>query len=243
MSSTNHVVHFGEQVIEYALSTSRRKTLGISVQPDLTVEVTAPQDADLATIEAAIRGRAPWILRQQQDFAQYLPHTPPRQYISGESHRYLGKQYRLKVVEISQDEPEIEWVKLTRGYLWVRVVNKEDRAHVAELVEGWYRKQAKRVFGQRLDACYPRVEPLGIPWPALQIRKMENRWGSCTTKGTILLNLQLMQTPKECIDYIILHELCHLKEHNHGPSFYALLSKVLPDWERRRERLNQVEVG
>ncbi|MEI2419967.1 YgjP-like metallopeptidase domain-containing protein, partial [Arthrospira platensis SPKY2] len=161
---------YGEQTIAYQLTVSQRKTLGISVLPDLTVEVTAPQGTELAQVEAALRRRAPWILRQQQEFARYLPHTPPRRYISGESHRYLGKQYRLKVVEISKDEPDIEWVKLTRGYLWVRVINKEDREHVGELVEGWYRTQARRVFAERLDACYPRVEPLGVPRPEIQIR-------------------------------------------------------------------------
>ncbi len=133
-------------------------------------------------------------------------------------------------------------MKLNRGYLQVATADKTNSDHVRELLDGWYHKQAKRVFHERLDAVFPRVERLGIPYPELLIRRLQARWGSCSPKGVITLNLTLIQTPKACIDYVILHELCHIKENNHSAAFYKLLGHVLPDWERRREELNAVEV-
>lgn len=237
MTAAVHQLQYGETTIEYHLTFVNRKTLGISVLPDLTVEVKAPLDSEFDIVEARVRQRANWILRQQRELERYLPHVPPRQYVSGETHRYLGRQYRLKVVEA-----EREWVKLNRGYLQVATADKTNSDRVRELLDGWYLKQAKRVFHERLDAVFPRVERLGIPYPELIIRRLQARWGSCSPNGVITLNLTLIQTPKACIDYVILHELCHIQENNHSAAFYKLLGHVLPDWERRREELNAAEV-
>ena len=110
------------------------------------------------------------------------------------------------------------------------------------MLDAWYLSHAKRVFAERLAACYPRVEGLGIPFPSLAIRDMKARWGSCSAKGRLTLNRRLIHVPKDLMDYVILHELCHLKEYNHGPAFYALLERVLPDWKARRQKLNQMEL-
>jgi len=236
MNERTYHVQYGDTTIEYILAYAPRKTLAISVEPDLQVKVTAPTDTELTTVESRVRQRAPWILRQQRELEQYLPTTPPRQYISGETHRYLGRQYRLKVAEAEE-----ETVKLTRGYLHVWTPDKTDTAHVWQLLEGWYHTQAQRVFRERLAAMLPRFQHLGIAQPALAIKSLRARWGSCTTAGAISLNLKLMQVPKSCIDYVIIHELCHLVEHNHSRRFYALLDRVMPDWRERRRRLNEVE--
>ena len=213
--------------------------MAISVQPDLRISVVAPETAVPSTIAAKVRQRAPWILRQQRELELYLPQTPPRRYVSGETHRYLGRQYRLKVRE---GEPTS--VKLTRGFLTAVTPDKTDTAQVQALVESWYRTQAKRVLPERLSAMLPRFARVGIPAePQLAIRKMTSRWGSCTEAGVITLNLKLVQAPKPYIDYVIVHELCHLVEHNHSQRFYHLLDRMMPDWRVRRERLNLVEVG
>lgn len=240
MNDSIYRVRFGDETIEYTLAYSARKTLGISVAPDLQVTVTAPDGSDLTAIEAKVRNRAPWILRQQRELELYLPHTPPRRYLSGETHRYLGRQYRLKVVESGQEQ---ERVKLTRGMLQVCTAEPADAQHVRQRVEDWYRKQAQRVFDERLQAMRPRFRTLELAEPHLIIRKMENRWGSCTDAGAIALNLKLIQAPKSCIDYVIVHELCHLIEHNHGKPFYQLLDRMMPDWRERRKRLNEMEVA
>ncbi len=233
-----HSVQFGTTTIDYELTFSERKTLAIHVYPDGSVVVDAPVGSNLQAVEAKVKKRAGWVLRQQRQFQTFaVPNPLPRQYVSGESHRYLGRQYRLKVVA-----DEVERVRLSRGYLTVSVADVSYTGHIEKLVTAWYRHQAKRVFDERLKLCFPRVEALGILYPPLSIRQMKSRWGSCTSAGAILLNLTLIQVPKDLIDYVVIHELCHLKEHNHSPSFYALLERVLPDWKEQRKHLNQIEL-
>ena len=236
--TTTHTLPYGTTTIQYRLSFTPRKTLAIDVHPDLSVWVKAPEGTDLPDIEAKLKKRAPWILRQQRQFEVYLPHLPPREYVSGETHRYLGRQYRLKV-----QQAEAEGVKLTRGYFYITVRDKTDTDQVKTLLTDWYRRQARRVFKEQLDRCLERTRFLKLDYPEMEIRRMETRWGSCTPEGKILLNLKLIQVPKQYIDYVIVHELCHLKEHNHSRRFYTLLDKVMPDWRQKREKLNKLEVA
>lgn len=232
-------VRYGTTTIEYALHFAERKTLAIEVHPDLQIAVIAPAGTSTAEVDQQVLRRAPWILKRLREFERYLPHRPPRQYVSGETHLYLGRQYRLKVV--TQFEGA-ERVKLARGWLFVYTADRKDSNRIKQLVDAWYRRHAQRVFAERLEACFPRVEKLGVDYPALQVRRMKTRWGSCTAEGKILLNLELIQVSKRYIDYVIVHELCHLKEHHHGAEFYALLDRVLPDWRERRKRLNEFEL-
>lgn len=239
MSQGTYSIQYGETTIAYDLDYGPRKTLAISVEPNLRVSVVAPEDSDLDTIAALVRKRAPWILRQQRELEQYLPQTPPRQYVSGETHRYLGRQYRLKVVEGSP-----EGVKLSRGWLYIQATDKRDTERVRQLLDGWYAAQARRVFPERLSAMLPRVQLLGVTErPALSIKPLVARWGSCSGSGSITLNLRLMQVPKQYIDYVIIHELCHLIEHNHSRRFYQLLDRAMPDWRERRRALNELSVS
>ena len=228
-----HSLDYGSSTIRYELSRAARKTLEISVHPDLRVTVTAPEDSEMDRIEDKVKKRARWIIKQQQQFERYLPHLPPRQYVSGETHRYLGRQYRLKVVDSVPEQ-----VKLSRGYLHVDTRDKTNTQKVQQLLDEWYRKQARRVFAEQLQACFSRVEHLEVPYPEIAIRAMKTRWGSCDGVGKITLNIKLIQVPKVYIDYVIAHELCHLKEHNHSKHFYRLLDRVMPDWERRKSELD-----
>ena len=109
-------------------------------------------------------------------------------------------------------------------------------------VQSWYRRHAGAVFERRLKVCHERTKQYGIPYPDLRIRKMRTRWGSCGKNDTIILNPELIRLPAPCIDYVITHELCHLKIHKHNRDFYALLSRCMPDWMSRRERLNLLAV-
>lgn len=231
-------LQYGTTTIEYELTYSKRKTLAIHVYPDGSVVVDAPLETDIEAVEAKVRKRAAWILRQQQQFQTYATtKVLPHRYVSGESFAYLGRHYRLKVIE----DP-VRRVVLSRGYLTVSVPDTQDKVQVSALVDRWYRSHARRIFAERLAIIYPRVAFLGIPYPALSIRVMKLRWGSCTPSGKLILNLKLIQVAKPLIDYVIVHELCHLKEHNHSAAFYALLGRVQPGWQEQRLRLNQVEV-
>jgi predicted metal-dependent hydrolase len=232
----NSSLQFGNTTIEYNISYVQRKSAVIEVYPDQQVAVSVPEGCELIVVEELIRKRAGWILQQQRQFSTYAPQEMPRSYVSGESYRYLGRQYRLKVLEA-----ECEEVKQERNFIYVTLPEKHDTKRVQFILDQWYRDRAKQIFTERLHVCYPRVERLGVSLPPIAIRSMKTRWGSCSNAGLITLNPRLVQAPIDCIDYVLLHELCHLKEHNHGKHYYQLLDQTLPDWRERRQKLNKFE--
>jgi hypothetical protein len=240
INRAEYSLQYGSATICYDLAFANRKSLGITVRPDLTVGVRAPLDTALEEIEAVVRKRAAWILKQQRELVRYLPHLPPRQYVSGESHRYLGRQYRLRVHASPESEPG---VVQTRGTLEVTVADAADRKRVRELLDAWYHARAEEVFAARLSACHPKVQHLGLPYPQIVVREMRSRWGNCDPDDRITLNIKLILVPEELIDYVIYHELCHLKEHHHGKAFYSLLDRVLPEWRERKRKLEEFDFG
>jgi len=234
-----HQIQYGTVAVSFALLYSKRKTLAIHVHPDSTVTVDAPTDTPIDRVCEAVHKRAGWILRKQREFETYAqPVAPPRQYVSGEAYRYLGRQVRLKI-----ESGALTRVTLTREFLTVTTPTPDDSAEVGALVRGWYERRAKRIFAERMAVCLPRAEALGIPAPQkLTVRLMKARWGSCSGGGRVTLNLRLMQVNTDLIDYVILHELCHLKELNHSKRFYALMTRILPDWRDKRHTLNRSEM-
>ncbi len=235
MSSAADEARWGRTRIPYRYTYARRKTLAITVHPDLRVTVSAPFGTPLEKIRERVQKRAAWIRKAWREFDLYLPKQPPRRYISGETHRYLGRQYRLRV-RINPDGR----VKLLRGHLQVLVPAPQNTSTVKTLVEQWYRRQAERVFVERLEACAARAQSNGAGPPPLRIRRLAKRWGSCSTRGEVILNVELLKAPKECIDYVITHELAHLKEHHHGTQFWRLMDKLMPGWRERRSLLNRM---
>lgn len=231
-----HEIDFGSRIIKFNLQYSDRKTLGISVLPDLSVIVTAPMhNRDLDKIKSKVKRRAKWILKQQTEFEKYLPTQPARQYVSGETHLYLGRQYRLKVLEGEQES-----VKLKSGYICVTGEDKKDKEKIKSLLESWYHAKAKKYFERKLEICLEKFKRYEIAAPKIQLRNMTKRWGTCSASGTINLNPDLIKTPSSCVEYVIVHELCHLIEPNHSQGFYRLLQRIMPDWERRKDRLEKV---
>lgn len=233
MANESHSIEYGSLTIPFTLTRTRRRTLGIHVYPDLSVKVVAPMGAPLKWILKSVRRKAPWILKKQQHFETFLPPVPPRQYISGETHRYLGRQYRLKVLENGPRS-----VKLLRGQIVVSTNGNSSNDTAKKLLEGWFRDRAKEVLAERVSTCLESLQKHEISQPIITYRRMKTRWGSCSTSGRVTLNTELIHVPKQCIDYVVTHELCHLKEHNHSSAFYRMLEGVMPDWRERREKLN-----
>lgn len=226
-------VRWGRIEIPYVYSCSERKLLAITVHPDLRVEVRAPLGTDLDAIRERVVKRGAWIQKAWREFELYLPAQPPRRYINGETHRYLGRQFRLRAEQGNEN-----CVKCFRGYFRVTTSVQPTPKQVKALMEEWYRCHAKRVFHERLAECCKRTSLEGIKRPSVTIRTMRTRWGSCSSKGRVSLNLELVKASKECIDYVILHELCHLKIPSHGPKFWRLMAKLMPDYEERKRKLN-----
>ncbi|WP_426314081.1 M48 family metallopeptidase [Methylobacterium fujisawaense] len=236
MSAERHRLMVGSQAIDYVIARRQRKTLEIAVEPDTSVVIAAPLDASLEAIELRLRRRATWILRQQRYFSQFLPRTPERQFVSGETHLYLGRQYRLKIVPHVQEK-----VKLIRGFIVVQTYRPSQAEIARELVETWYRDRAQVKFSERIELNIGRFpDPEAFRPRGLIVRRVRQRWGSMSPSGRLLLNRRLIEAPVDTIDYVITHELCHLAEPHHGTTFYELLDRVLPDWERRKQRLERI---
>ncbi|MDR2848512.1 MAG: M48 family metallopeptidase [Bacteroidales bacterium] len=231
-------IQYGTTEIRYSNTYSDRKTLGITVHPDGNVLVKAPIDTTKEKIEEKIRKRASWILKQQHFFNSFGERIPPRRYISGESHLYLGKQYILRVTEGKRNSVgfkgrsfEVE----TRHALSLQCA-----ASVERLMKNWYKERAKTKFAEIAETIIQRFKKYNVEPTSLYIQNMANRWGSCTPKGKIILNTELIKAPKPCIEYVITHELCHLLYKNHNSAFYQLLTAEMPDWERWKNKLERL---
>jgi predicted metal-dependent hydrolase len=226
--------------IQYALLLRRRKTLAIKVHPDQSVTVTAPLGISPLTIRDLVHARGAWILRKQAYFAEQ-PHKIETDYTEGALHQYLGKPYRLEITAHRFDS-----VELKGDCLQIYSRSPHDSQKTQQLLTQWYKRQAKAVFSERLQHCFkilqthPQLAHL-FPFqlPSFSIRMMKRRWGSCSSEKTLLLNTLLIKAPLSCIDYVINHELCHLREFNHSAAFYALLETLMPHWQDYRQQLNQ----
>jgi predicted metal-dependent hydrolase len=227
-------IEYGSAVIEYILDWTTRQKLSISVDLE-RVSVVAPHGVDPEDVDKRVKRRARWILRQQRKFAEFKPVTPERKYIGGETHRYLGRQYRLKI----EPAMETERVRLLAGRIVVESHRPTDPSATRDLVGNWLRQRAHEVLRQRFEAAAPIADRLGIAVPHLRICEMKKRWGSHTPSGRIILNDRLIAARRDCIDYVIIHELCHVAEPNHSSRFFRLLSRTLPDWRERKERLER----
>ena len=234
MPKTNRTLTYDGETIPFDLQYSKRKSLEIAVHPDGSVVVKAPLGSDEILIQGFLYQRLRWIRRQLRYFAQFEPRTPERQFVGGESHLYLGKQYRLKIRPSDTDE-----VLLKRDFFHIQTVDDKPE-HIAMLLEEWYWSEAEVYFAQVFAECWQLFEKRGVDKPALKIRKMKTLWGSFSVKRGITLNLELIKAPRECIEYVAIHELCHLFHLNHGPEFYNLLEQFLPDWKKRKHRLETV---
>jgi len=238
-------LHYGESSVAYTIS-RRAQVMGkvaIHVQPNGAVQVDAPEGASAADIRAAVRKRARWVMGHVEKVRERNRDLQPRKYISGECHYYLGRRYMLKVIPMKAAERRAgvePSVKLIGGQLRVLTLER-DADVVKRLLREWYREHAQKHFERRLDELV-----LTTPWvkkkqlPGLKLREMKRHWGSCSPAGTIVLNPHLVKAPRECIDYVIVHELCHLKEHNHSKKYWALLGRVLPEWQERKRRIDSM---
>jgi hypothetical protein len=226
------------ETVDYILRrTARRRTVAIVVDPDRRITVLAPAGADAGAVERIIHRRLPWIRRQTRELEALPPPSPPRQWVNGETHRYLGRQYRLKIVRGA--EPS---VKLSGAYFAVTLPDPTDRDAVRGLMEGWYREHARRVIAERARRLLGSTTWLEITdLPPITIRALSHRWGSTTNAGRITFNVDVVKLPPLLLDYVIAHELVHLKIPNHSPAYWRLLGRVMPDWGKRRERLAMAE--
>ena len=228
--AVSHTTHAGF-VYELRLS-AKRRSLSIEVHPDLRVVVRAPLRFPKRDIEDFVAARALWVAAQLERFrsAPRIPLLPT--YADGASHYYLGLPHQLRL-----DPDARHGVEHRDDFLIIGGRAARDARCARTALDQWYRKRAREQFTAILAQCHlnPRLQRYACP--ALQIRVMRSRWGSLGSRRGMTLNLLLIQAPRECIEFVVMHELCHLRYHGHGKGFYKLLDAVCPDWRARKRLL------
>lgn len=221
--------------MEFELRRRARKNLSIFVHRDLRVEVRAPLHISRRQIDLFVSKRSGWIKRQLQKFSSQQPRQP-LVYSEGAEHKYLGQAVFLSLAAGARYRGELIDTQL-------RLTLSDP--HKSELVEKtllrWCRDRALTLFEERLQYWHARLQSQGVllpPVKTLAVRKMKRSWGSCSSQGNIKLNLWLVTQSLEHIDYVIVHELCHMLEFNHSKAFYLLLEAAMPDWQSRKSALD-----
>ena len=231
---------YGDTLLEYTVRAHTRQgaKVRIHVESDATVLVEAPPDATAQAVAAAVRKRARWIHSQVERIRSSRLLRAHRDWVSGESQRYLGRRYMLMV---TTDPTMPERTALSGGLLRVNV-HARNADRIRNIVLDWYRQRARERFSRRVVELAAH-----LPWvketPPMALRVMQSRWGSCSPNGRLTLNPLLVRAPREAVDYVIVHELCHLRHHDHGPAFYRLLGRYVPGWKPVKARLDQSAEG
>lgn len=228
-------VRYGHEELEYSVVENSRlvSRVRIHVGPDGSLEVESPPGAGPTEVQRAVQKRSRWISRHLEAARAGKEHALPRRYVSGECHFYLGRRHKLIVVESNCNASE---VRLWRGRIEV-TLPVADPVAVRRRLRDWYRERADSYFARKLSELFVRFEGVASA-PAFQLFAMKNQWGSCSPSGRLSLNPSLIKAPMHCIEYVLLHELCHLIEHNHSKRFYALLERHCPDWRARKSELD-----
>lgn len=236
--STQHSFQYGDEVICFSL---RRQPLRVAQRLAIHVEshgrvlVDAPQTTSLTKVMTAVKRRSRWISQRVDAARRRGAHILPREYVSGESFQYLGRRYRLKV-DVQTDA--IPHARMRGGFIVV-TVPEQSPATIRATLDIWFRLKARELLAHRLAAV---AAPLR--WvkqaPPMRLQFMKVQWGSCSPAGRITLNPLLIKAPRECIDYVLLHEMCHLLHHNHSPQFYKTLDRHMPRWRAIKEKLDNM---
>jgi len=228
-------VQFGTQTIDYELVRSDRKTVGLEVSLEEGVKVRAPKKLAKEKIKEVVKGKAEWILKKQKKLSEVKPPPKPKEFLSGEKLSYLGRRYRLKV---SKSEAPGVSVRLYQGKFEIKVGSDvsqaERRARIKKEVISWYRDHAEQKIKERVKMYQPKV---GAEPNKVKVKKQKKRWGSCSSKGNLNFNWKIIMAPMSIVDYIVVHELVHLKYPNHSQEFWQLVEAIIPNYEEKKEWL------
>ena len=230
-------VRFGGTTIEYHVrrSTRRRKTVDITVDGS-GVQVAAPLDTPDEEVRAIVRRRAPWILSHASDA---LLEAPPKRFVSGETLPYLGRNVRMVVTAGDVRSPEVRFDHWRLRITVPRNLPEESRSErIRKAVVAWYRRRAEVRIRASVVRWWPRFGG-GEPYQLL-IRDQRQRWGSCAPDGTLRFNWRMAMLKPDLAEYVVIHELAHLRVRQHSPEFWALLARNMPDAQQRRRRLREV---
>ena len=220
------------QKFEYNIVYSARRSIGISVSPDKGVIVRAPYRTSMRTIQRLVESKSGWILKHIEKYSDLKRLNGSNDLTDGSIILYRGKEYTLRIYQSSGGKVEVNGNEIMLSVEAAWSIDK-----IKDLLRKWYEARAAEYFGARMYELLEKFARFGFSPTGLSIRTMRRRWGSCTSKGKITLNSELIKLEDIFADYVLLHELCHLHHPNHGKEFYRLLGEVFPEWKSVRKRL------
>jgi predicted metal-dependent hydrolase len=220
--------------IEFKVIYSGRRSIGISVLPDSSVIVRAPYLSSLKTIGRIVQQKADWIIKHIDNYKQRGNKRLNGLYASGEIHLFRGKESVLQIEKTNRS-----YIRFSDHTIELGLDKTDDPMAVKDLLYKGYKSEALIVFPELLSMVLKKLESQVFNPTGLVIRSMKSRWGSCSKKGTITLSTELIKLPDKYLEYVIIHELCHLKHHNHGKEYYDLLSELFPGWKQVRKDLKE----
>jgi predicted metal-dependent hydrolase len=200
------------------------------------LRVVAPRWMSRGDIHRTLQDNAAWAARFLERARARQAELPRLRYVDGEHHLLLGQRYPIDIRTHTGRRRRVEWVD---GSIRMLVPAPGEPDRIRDQLLGWYRERAAAEFGRRLETIWAAAEWTGGQPPPLRLRRMTASWGTCSAEGVITLNPLLLRAPPGCIDYVIAHEVCHLREHNHGPRFYALQRQLYPGWREARRHLQE----
>lgn len=222
---------YGNYSYEYFLIRQSRKTVSLTVQPSLRIILKCPISYQDEKIQKFMKNKWSWLEKQIKYFKKFQNKNFAKEYVSGESFLYLGRQYKLLVKKTKEDKVSLKHGKLLL-FTSKSIANKKQNKII---LQNWYAERMKKIFSDEYKKVLKNFDYNFEP--KLATREMKKRWGSFVNQKKIILNPRLIQAPKECIDYVITHELCHMKYKNHDTKFYGALKSKIPNWEEIKEKL------
>lgn len=209
------------------------KNINLRIRHNGNVFVSAPQNVPDDVIDSFVIKRCKYIKNAVESFETTDISKSEMQYVSGENVTFLGKNMRLKI-----EKDSIEYVKCDGIYVYIHVKRPDYYNRKKNLLNNWLDNQSNIIFSDILNDVHQKFVPYGVAFPKLKLRNMTSRWGSCLpNKEIITLNKRLIEAPKNCIEYVVYHELCHFVHPNHSKQFYTLLQVMLPDWKESKRLL------
>ena len=237
--STFRTVKANDKEIHYQLERKPVKNLNLRIRSDRSIYVSANSAVPIDEIDLFVISKASYISDAIEKFNEMAKYKPqPKQYVSGETFYIQGRALRLQVNKAEKDSILSDGV-----YLYLSVKDPEDTDRKSRIVNRYLNKQCKVVFKETMNLIYPVFKKYDVCYPELRIRNMETRWGTCLAKkGIITLNKRLLEAPRTCIEYVVMHEFCHFIHPNHSKRFYSFLTMLMPDWKERKALLEKTAV-
>jgi predicted metal-dependent hydrolase len=224
-------------VVIYTLERKKVKNINLRIRSDGSVYVSANLSVPEGVIEAFLAKKAEYILSALDKYSAITKYADTdHDFITGESFGYLGKNLRLVVICAEKNNVSSDGVHLT-----LCLASSDNKTIRNKLINKWYDRQCRTVFNEVMTTTYPTFQKYGVSMPKLKLRDMTSRWGSCHPKrGVITLNKRLIEAPRNCIEYVVMHEFTHFLHSNHSKQFYNVLSALMPDWKERKHLLESV---